>query len=430
MTPEQLTMLYTASNCIIAASMISIALAIGFATIRKRAQYPWLSTLFSAVFLTAGISRILKVFESNTLPGIGEISLDVVCGILSLATTFLAWPLAFRALKQPTYLDLKIKTKQLEEAREMFVKQEEERRELNNTLEQQLAVLADANATIKAARDHALEASNLKSAFVANISHELRTPLSGILGMAELMLFEEKCPPDVRTMAETIHESSLALLTVVNDILDLSKIEAGKIKLEFGEFNPQKLVEDSTKLLTPAAQNKNLELRLVTDEHVPPAMYGDASRIRQVLLNLIGNAVKFTDRGSVTVETHLVTDADETARVRFSVRDTGIGIAEEDRRLLFRPFIQVDNTSTRKFGGTGLGLTISKAFVEMMGGTMGLDSVKGQGSTFWFEIPFDKRKVFAPEAATPDNPPGAKNRPIPVEPQRSPWPVRRRKKRA
>ena len=262
---------------------------------------------------------------------------------------------------------------------------------LNEELKERINQLAESNAALQIARDQALEASNLKSAFVANISHELRTPLSGIMGMNELVLMAPELSDETKSLAETVQESAIALLGVVNDILDLSKIEAGKVSLEYEPFNPKFMVQDCTNLLASAARGKGLAFTLQVDQHMPQFIYGDSARVRQVLLNLIGNAIKFTDKGKVSVSTHLVQQQDDQATLRFEVSDTGIGIAKESQRFLFLPFSQADNSSTRKFGGTGLGLTISKRFVEMMGGTIGFDSTVGTGSTFWFEVRFDTK---------------------------------------
>jgi signal transduction histidine kinase/ActR/RegA family two-component response regulator len=266
---------------------------------------------------------------------------------------------------------------------------------------QRTADLEEANRSLCIARDRAIEASAIKSAFVANISHELRTPLSGILGMTELVL-AHPLGKDLRDMIQTVHDSGNALLKVVSDILDLSKIEAGKVMLEYEPFSPAFLVQDCTKLLAPAAVDRKLKLNTSLDSQLPQFVYGDASRIRQVLVNLIGNAIKFTQQGGIIVSADIENETQDTITIRFVVKDTGIGIADENKELLFAPFVQLDASTTRKFGGTGLGLAISKRFIEMMNGQIGLESALGSGSMFWFKIPFDKSRPHQTEGGKQD----------------------------
>lgn len=263
--------------------------------------------------------------------------------------------------------------------------------QLEVRVKERTAELERVNSDLQTARDRAIEAFNLKTAFVANVSHELRTPLSGILGMSELAL-HENVDANVRAMLETINESGKILLTVVNDILDLSKMESGKVTIVYEPFNPAFLVQDCAKLVGPTAAGKQLKLNVSLDTQLPQFVYGDAARIRQVLLNLIGNAVKFTETGSISVAAEVDEDQAAVSIIRFVVSDTGIGIKEEDQNLLFVPFVQLDASAARRYGGTGLGLAISKRFVEMMKGTIGLKSRLGSGSTFWFRIPFDKSR--------------------------------------
>ncbi|HEY9792270.1 MAG TPA: ATP-binding protein [Candidatus Obscuribacterales bacterium] len=259
---------------------------------------------------------------------------------------------------------------------------EEQIVELNRQLQKHVQQL-------ETARDKALEVSALKSAFVANISHEIRTPLSGIIGMNELLLNTE-LNDDQRSLAQTVHESSMSLLTVLNDILDLSKIEAGKMRFQLAPFNLKWLMQDSIKLMSAAAGAKGLQLTLEYDDSIAKHLIGDAERIRQVLLNLIGNAVKFTQQGKIIVSARAVSRNEDEVVVTFSVCDTGIGISNEDRKYLFVPFAQVDNSNARRFGGTGLGLTICKKLVAGMGGDIDVRSEPGKGSTFYFNLPLKK----------------------------------------
>ncbi len=238
-------------------------------------------------------------------------------------------------------------------------------------------------------RDQAIESSQLKSAFLANMSHELRTPLGVILGMSELLSTDE-LSEDQKEVASLIEQSARSLLALVNDILDLSKIEAGKMLFDERSFSPAQMVHSYAALLQTAAKKKDLELMVQVAPSLQLNLIGDDQRVGQVLLNLLNNAIKFTDKGSVKIEVSELEDSQNQVKVKFAVSDTGIGISEEEANRLFAPFTQVDGTISRKYGGTGLGLAISKRLVELLGGTIGCESKKGVGSTFWFILSFKK----------------------------------------
>ena len=263
-----------------------------------------------------------------------------------------------------------------------------ERAERSKTQEQ----LADA---LRAAE----EAGEAKSAFLANMSHEIRTPMNGVLGMLELVLADEQ-DPKKRGNLKTAHNSARSLLNVLDDVLDYSRLEAGEFSLSPEPFKAKKIMEEVTSLFRAQAEAKGLSISAEIDSSVPQEIIGDHARLRQVLSNFISNAIKFTDQGQVSVSMKREANPTED-NLRIEVRDTGIGIARDSLAKLFQRFSQVDTSSTRRFGGTGLGLVICKQLIELMGGTIGVDSTEGKGSCFWVTLPIVVSNDLPPQN-TPD----------------------------
>jgi len=256
-------------------------------------------------------------------------------------------------------------------------------------LERQVSVRTE---QLEKAKNAAEAASRAKSAFLATMSHEIRTPMNGVLGMTEMLLGTELTETQ-RNYTRLVKQSGEHLLVIINDILDFSKIEAGKLTVEYINFNLWDLLDDIHTVYTPQAEAKNILLHFDIANDIPVAICGDPNRLRQIMANLLGNALKFTDHGRILAKVRVASEDNQAVMLRFEVHDTGIGISREARSRIFEAFSQADDSTTRKYGGTGLGLAISKQLVELMGGAIGVENAPTQGSVFWFTVAFDKRRV-------------------------------------
>ena len=342
------------------------------------------------------------LLQAHTLRRVTQIDTVTTVILVTVAAVFLliaaVWMSINRSLIHPLLM-LKEHIVEIRETGDLSgrirLQRSDELGALGDELDAMTEALENSRRDSEAARRAAEAASKAKSEFLARMSHEIRTPMNGVLGMTELLLESARLHEEERHYAETIYSSGESLLEIINGLLDFSKVEAGKMELDESPLKLRRIVQDNLDLVAEAARRKGLQLTVDLAPEANSVVYGDGMRLRQVLLNLLGNAVKFTDRGEIALRVECTDSDKEMIDFRFSIRDTGKGIKAENQASIFELFSQEDGSTTRRFGGTGLGLAICKQLVELMGGEIGVSSVPDQGSTFWFAVRLRRADAIA-----------------------------------